>query len=217
MDPWYGREGALLDLIKQEVQAEYPMLHFFRQGDRLFLRGSFPIVHVDRVLDRFNIEVELPRNRADGLPVVREIGGRIPRTTDNHINNSSGDICLFIPEERWRIFPVGSTLLNFLNGPVRNYFLGFSMKELGQPWPFGERPHGKEGIVEYYSELLGTADVKTIRRYLECLSKKSFKGHWLCPCGSGKKVRKCHATQIRELRETIPWTCATKSLGYLRS
>lgn len=215
MEPWYDRDPTLLDRQKQEVQSEYPTLHFYREHDRLFVRGSFPLLHDGRVLDRFSIEIELPRNRPDDIPIIRETGGRIPRLNDNHINVASGDICLFVPEERWRIFPTGSNLADFLNGPVRNYFLGFSLKQLGEPWPFGERPHGKDGIIQYYNELLGTSDEVVIRRYIQCLSKKSFKRHWPCPCGSGKKIRNCHSSQIQDLREKIPWAYATRSLGYL--
>ncbi|HEV7746133.1 MAG TPA: hypothetical protein VGO56_14130 [Pyrinomonadaceae bacterium] len=215
MATWYDRDPTLLDGQKQEVQSEYPTLHFYRERDRLFVRGSLPLVHDDRVLDRFSIEIELPRNRPDDIPIIRETGGRIPRVTDNHINVAHGDICLFVPEERWRVFPTGSSLLDFLKGPVRNYFLGYSLKQLGEPWPFGERPHGKDGIIQYYSELLGTSDEKIIRRYVQCLSKKSFKRHWPCPCGSGKKIRNCHGSQIQELREKIPWAYAMKSLRYL--
>lgn len=212
---WYDRDPSIFEREKREVQAEYPSLHFYREGDRMTVRGSFPLRHGGKDLDRFQIEVQLPRNRKDDIPVIRETGSRIPRLNDNHINDLSGDICLFVPEERWRIFPVGSTLLDFLNGPVRNYLLGFALKELGERWPFGERPHGPAGIVEFYSELIGTSDRRVIRDYIQCLSKKSFKGHWPCPCGSGKKTRNCHASQIQDLRKKIPWNYAMKSLQQL--
>jgi hypothetical protein len=215
IEPWYDRNPKLLEIQKQEVQSQYPNLHFYREEDLVFVRGSFPLLQAGRVLDRFNIEIELPRNRPDDIPVIREKSGRIPRTSDNHINVASGDICLFVPEERWRLFPVGSGLIDFLNGPVRNYFVGFALKELGEPWPFGERSHGKAGIIEYYSELLSTSDEHVIRRYIQCLSKKSFKRHWPCPCGSGKKIRNCHAAEIQELRKRISWSYASKSLEHL--
>lgn len=214
-DAWYDREPRVLELEKQQVRSEYPTLHFYREGDRMIVRGSFPLRHEGKDLERFQIEVELPRNRKDDIPVVRETGGRIPRLNDNHINELTGDICLFVPEERWRLFPVGSSLLEFLNGPVRNYFLGVALKELGEPWPFGERPHGNAGIIEFYSELIGTTEPGVVKQYVQCLSKQNFKGHWPCPCGSGNKIRNCHASDILKLREKIPWQYARKSLEHL--
>jgi hypothetical protein len=218
VDPWYDRDPTLFEIQKREVQSQYPNLHFYREHDLIFVRGSFPLIAAGRVLDRFSIEIELPRNRQEDIPIIRETGGRIPRISDNHINvtNQAGDICLFVPEERWRIFPFGSSLLEFLNGPVRNYFLGFALKELGESWPFGERPHGKAGIFEYYGELLGTSDEQVIRKYIQCLSKKALKRHWSCPCGSGKKIRNCHVAEIQELREKVPWSYALRSLEHLR-
>lgn len=213
---WYDRDRSVFDREKREVQAEYPNLHFYRDDNRMIVRGGFPLRHDGKDLDRFQIEIELPRKRKDDIPVIRETAGRIPRSNDNHVNELTGDICLFVPEERWRIFPVGSTLLAFLNGPVRNYFLGIALKELGEPWPFGERPHGRAGIIEFYSELIGISDPEVIERYIQCLSKQSFKGHWACPCGSGNKIRNCHASEILELKEKVPWYYARKSLEQLR-
>ncbi len=215
--PWYEIDAWLLERWTQEVQSQYPTLQFFRERDGIVVRGSFPLLHDGRVLDRYSIEIELPRNDPDDIPVIRETGGRIARIENNHVNKAAGDICLFVPDERWRIFPLGSSLLNFLDGPVRNYFLGFSLKQLGEPWPFGERPHGKDGIIQLYAELLGTSDLQTITRYLECLSRATLKGHWLCPCGSGKRIRKCHRLQINDLREKIAPALAAKSLRSLPS
>src|SRR5262245_29145603 len=102
--PWYDSDPSPLEQWKQDLQTQYPTLQFYRERDRILVRGSYPLVHDGRVLDRFSIEIELPRNRKDDLPVIREIGGRIARITDNHVN-PGGDVCLFVPDERWRIFP----------------------------------------------------------------------------------------------------------------
>lgn len=210
--PWHNEKPELLERIKEAVRKEYPTLHFYPEEDVVFVRGDFPIIDQGKVLDQFSIEIELSRYDPDDLPILREIGGRIPRNTNNHINDPSGDVCLFVPDERWRIYPCGSTLLDFLNVPVRNYFIGYCLVEMGEPWPFGQRSHGAEGIFEYYSELLGTDDRLVVIRYLECLSKHTLKGHLECPCGSGKRIRNCHQTILNELREKIPPSVAKYSL-----
>jgi SEC-C motif len=215
--PWHLRAPDEFEEQKRQVQVEYPNLHFFPGTNGVVIRGSFPLIYEGKVLDRYLVEIELTESYPAELPIVREIGGRIPHTSDNHVSGPKGDICLFVPDERWRHFPRGATLVDFLSGPVRNYFLGVSLRQLGQEWPFGERPHGRAGIIESYRELLGINDEPTIIRYIECLSKSDLKGHWSCPCGSGKKLRQCHLSAIQELRKKISSSTAARSLKYLIS
>lgn len=210
--PWHKEKPEVFERMKQAVRKEYPTLFFYPEDEGVFVRGDFPVVDEGKVLDQFSIEIELPRYDPDELPLLREVGGRIPRTSDNHINVPSGDICLFVPDERWRIYPRGSTLLDFLNVPVRNYFIGYCLVEMGEPWPFGQRSHGADGIFEYYSELLGTDDKRVVIRFLECLSKSTLKGHWACPCGNGKRIRNCHRTTLNDLRLKISPSTAKYSL-----
>ncbi len=198
-----------------EVQSVYPNLQMYRDGDQVLIRGSFPVLHEEKVLDRYLIEIQLLPNFPKTFPIVREIGGRIPRTDDYHMNSASGEACLFLPEEYWGEFSSKPSLLDFLNGPVRNFFIGQSLVEKGEPWPFGFRPHGNMGIIEYYGEILGTSDLTQILKYIKLLSKLSMKGHWECPCGSGKRLRKCHFRQLVELRSRIPPKIAKQSLDRL--
>jgi hypothetical protein len=122
-----------------------------------------------------------------------------------------------LPDERWRAWPVGSSLVDFLDGPVRNFFIGQSLVERGDPWPFGQWGHGIDGIREYYEDLLATSDTDVIRRYMECLSAKKIKGHWPCPCGNGKRLRDCHMDALLDLREKIARKDALASLKYFRA
>ena len=117
-----------------------------------------------------------------------------------------------------RIFSLEGPVYNtvVLEGPVHNFFLGQSLIEAGEPWPFGERKHGFEGLLESYGELIGTTEVTVISKYLECLSKKEIKGHWDCPCGSGKRIRDCHKASLMILRRRLPQQVAARALSRLR-
>lgn len=207
----------LFDKEKREIEAAFPQLHFHVVNDIVFLRGSFPVVHDGKELDRYLIEIELPKSHPESLPIVREIAGRIPRTAARHTNTSDGTACVLLPDERWRLWPKGVDLLAYLNGPLRNYFLGQIAVDMGQPWPFGEWRHGADGIVEYYSELLKSDDLNVIVGILNCLAAKKTKGHWPCPCRSGKRLRDCHGELVRDLREKIPCQCARDSLAKLHN
>jgi hypothetical protein len=214
--PWHKADPGLLEKMKADVQAVYPNLHFHPGGDRVVVRGTFPIVHEGELLDRYLVEIELPSDYPNAIPVVREVGSRIPRSEDYHINRT-GEACLFIPDERWLVYPPGTSFLEFLNGPVRNFFLGQSLFALTNMWPFGQRRHGADGIHEYYAQLLGTDELTLILGYLECLSRPVLKGHWECPCRSGERLRDCHRVQIEDLRTKISPAVAARSRESLRT
>ena len=214
--PWHKTDPAWLEKMQREVQADYPNLHFYPQGDRVVVRGTLPISHEGTELDRYAVEIILLASYPDALPLVFEVDGRVPWDADHHVNRETGEACLFVPDERWKVAPPTMTFLEFLNGPVRNFFLGQSLFRRTGEWPFGQRSHGVAGIREYYSELLGTDDVNVILRYLECLRRPTLKGHWPCPCGSGRRLRACHRVQVDDLRTKIPPVVALRSFEPLR-
>ena len=188
--------------MQKEVPAKYPDLRVTLEGDVVHIRGSFPVMDEAEVLDRFQIEISVPPDFPDSTPVLREIGGRIPWHSDRHVNRDTGEACPIVPEE-WLMWPERESMLAFLEGPVRNFFLGQVLVEAGCPWPFGERTHGVPGLFEAYGEIVGASDRETILRYLDCLTKEYMKGHWDCPCGSGKRLRNCHWDDLKTLHEKI--------------
>lgn len=213
--PWHSSNPDYFEQEKQAVQAEYPDLCFRLEGNLVLVDGDFPLVVEGKVRDRYSIEISLAGDHPKSLPIVRETAGRIPRTSDRHMNGD-GTACILLADERWRSWPVGAPLVDFLNGPLRNYFICQSVVESGYPWPMEELGHGKEGICTYYGELLGTDDINVIGDYIACLTAKQVKGHWPCPCGSGKRLRNCHLAHVVELRTKISQADASRSLHYLR-
>jgi hypothetical protein len=122
-----------------------------------------------------------------------------------------GVACVIVPDDRWRCFPIGARFLDYLRGPLHNYFLGQILAEKGEPWPFDEWKHGQEGVLQYYEWLLGddhqwplgVDKVLTVSRFLQVLASRSLERHWDCPCGSGTKIRKCCDARLGELRRQI--------------
>lgn len=214
---WHRENPVLYLNEKAEVEASFPDLRFVVENDIVYVRGSFALMFEGQVLDRYSIELQLAKNHPSGLPVVRETGGRIPRHSDRHMNPADGTACVFIPDERWRLWPVGASLIKFLIGPLHSFFLAQSMVEEGEPWPFGQWAHGPKGIFQYYRELLKTSDLYVITRFLDCLSAKKVKGHWPCPCRSNKKLRDCHFGHVKDLRNKISRKDAQNSLATLKA
>lgn len=200
--------------MRERLSTEYPELHLFERGDVVVVAGVFPLVDGQRVVDRYEIEIELPRTYPRGVPGLRETGGRVPRDSDHHME-SDGCACLFLPDEYSYRHPDGMELIEFLQGPVLGYFVGQGFVARGEPWPFETRQHFSDGIVDFYHEVIGSDDRSVVRRYLEALAAKDLRGHWMCPCGSRKRVRECHRASLDELRRRIPRAIAGKSLTKL--
>src|SRR5713226_5967028 len=98
--PWYKSNPELFAKTKQEVETNYPELRVVVENDAVFLRGSFKIEEDGETLDRYLIEIQFPDDYPDSIPILREVGGRIPWTRDRHVNNNpAGEACVIVPEE----------------------------------------------------------------------------------------------------------------------
>ena len=203
-------------MLQERLQVDFPELHLVERDETMIVAGTFPLVDGQKVVDRFMIELALPRTYPKGVPELREVGGRIPRVADRHVEGD-GKACAFLPDEYCYKHPNGMDLIDFLKGPVLGFLVGQSLAERGQPWPQGERAHGTDGITAFYTEVVGSSDPATIQRYLEALAAKQVRGHWPCPCGSGKRLRECHQERVLKIRERIPRSIARGSLERMRN
>ncbi|MGH9336403.1 MAG: hypothetical protein ACRD21_21915 [Vicinamibacteria bacterium] len=213
MTSWHQRNPQLAERIRADLRAHYPNLHLFIEPDGgATVRGIFPVHSPEgHVLDRYQVSIELPTEYPRSLPIVREVGGRIPWKPDFHVN-ADGTACVMLPDDRWRCFPEDAPFARFLGGPVHDFFLGQSLVALGEDWPFGQWSHGADGVVEYYGWLLETQDAAKMASFLQVLAKLNIKGHWPCPCGSGEKIRRCCRDRVVDLRTKISPGVARKAL-----
>lgn len=204
--------AALAEDIRRQLDARYPTLHVYERPNEVLVKGTFPILSDDSVLDRYSVEIYVRRDKSDAWPAVRETGGRIPKTADYHIS-SDGTACLFVEDEAYYQFPNGLSFVEFLEIPVRNFFLSQSIVANGGDWPLGYRSHGTEGVIEFYMEKLNTEDPVELLKCLKCLSIESVKGHHPCPCESGEIYRRCHQARLSAIRPRIKPTFAARILN----
>jgi hypothetical protein len=201
--------------LQFELKSKYPDLTVRAERKEIYIRGAFPIQHEGKVLDRYQIEIQWSDGDTE-IPILRETGGRIPWIADRHMSQG-GLACLFVPEE-WLLRPREErTLVQYLDGPVRNYFIWQSLFERGDSPPWKDRAHNVPGLIEAYGEMVGMEDEGTIRRCLGVLSKETIKGHWECPCGSGQRIRHCHLKHLRDLALRIPRHIAKLALRRLEN
>jgi hypothetical protein len=187
--------------ILERIRTRYPALHFVRVGDGWFLRGSITIEYEGRELDWFKVDIDLKPMAADELPIVREIGGRIPWESDRHVN-SDGTACVCLPEAYFYDHPGPIDLPTFLE-QVKGYFIGQALVMRGQPWPDGEWGHGEKGLYQWFFDDLGARPRRERRAWLRALTVRTLNAErGFCPCGSGKRLRACHLRLIQKLRRS---------------
>jgi hypothetical protein len=213
-------------LTLEEVQAaigfDQPKLRAARDGSNILVRGSYLLFENGAVanpagpMSEFDIKMVVSERFPKREPKVFEVGGRIPRHSDYHIN-PDGDCCVTV-WENWLVCADDHSFAAFLDGPLHEFFLGQYWFEKTGKWPFGERTHGPKGLEEAYADALGISHKKKDLIYhLRLLSKDWPKGHWLCPCDSGKRIRHCHRDDLMALHQKIPPRIANRMLRRLRS
>jgi hypothetical protein len=205
-----------LRALESELAGEFPTLRVERRRIAPTVVGSFLLIESGVEVGRYDIEISIPPTPKE-LPILREVGGKIPRTAERHINWENGSACLFVPDERWKYHPVGSSIVQFIKGPVREFLLWQAYYDIERKPLFSGRSHGADGVWESYFDELQTDDPTVVIKFLDYLISKKAKGHWDCYCGSRKRIRDCHFSDLLKLREKIPRDYARNSLTLLRS
>ena len=198
-----------LEEVKAVIAFRQPKLRAAPDGDGIRITGCYlltengAVANPDGPISEFDIEIILSPRYPNREPRVLEVGGRIPRNPDRHVNHD-GDCCITV-WEHWLVSTGDRSFASFLNGPLHQFFLGQYWFEKTGKWPFGEHPHGEKGLQEAYAEVLGVPNKKkNVLYHLRLLSQDWPKGHWLCPCGSGRKLRHCHRDDLMAFHEKIP-------------
>ena len=211
-----------LHAVKAAIAFSQPRLSAVQHGPDIIVRGRYLLFENGAIanpagpISEFDIKMVVSERFPKREPKVFEVGGRIPRHSDYHIN-PDGDCCLTV-WENWLVCAKDHSFAAFMNGPVNEYFLGQYWFEKTKRWPFGERTHGPKGQEEAYADALGIPNKKKDLIYhLRLLSKDWPKGHWPCPCGNGKLLRHCHRDKMTALHEKVPPQLARRMLRRVRS
>lgn len=208
--------APLLEEIERAVATHQPELAVSTTDALILLEGRFVVSGPSGPFDFYEVRVGVSPEYPAHEPIVFEIGGRIPKRIDRHIFPKHGDSCLGVWEE-WLLTSPDHRFGTFLTGPMHDYFLSQSHFEATGEWPFGERSHGKQGVLEGYAALLQLpCDEGLLAAYLFVLSRDHLKGHVTCPCGSGKKLRNCHRAELQDLRQRIPAHMAERMYKRIR-
>lgn len=96
------------------------------------------------------------------------------------------------------------TILDYIDLLVVPYLYGYSYFEKHGDLPFGELEHGKAGLLKEYAKLFGVTSEKAVPGLIQMASmKKRVANKYPCPCGSGKRLGKCHNRQVNAVRDEL--------------
>lgn len=215
--PWWVLYPESYEELKASL-TDQPQLRLAELNGHQVIRGRFIVWVKGKRFDSFLVRIVLPERYPRELPVLYLAEKRIDHVPDRHVNSNKGDTCLYVPEE-WRAIRPDEKFATWLRLPVRNYFLAQRyFEENGCFPPDGERQHYATGMIDAYAEILGTStSIKTMHYWLRILSAKTSKGHWRCPCGSRRIIRKCCREPVQAKREALDRTVAIRMLRELEA
>lgn len=189
---------SLLACQLAALQVRYPDLDIEQCRSGLSVRGdiSFAMTHKTHTIeDTFGVELRIPVDYPKTPPSAYETKGRLNEFEHVFVD---GRLCLGAPVEVCMRFAKEPTLLFFIEDLVVPFLFGFSYKDKYGEMPFGELAHGVEGLLAYYVEFFQTSKEGTISLLLYlAYGGKLCRGD--CPCGSGRKLEKCHGPRLDTL------------------
>lgn len=207
---WHGKRKNphLLDKEQKRLEHRFPTLRLFRHGEQAIVYGTYRLAYQGVHIETYEILILIPTEYPDEPPVLYPLGfypprGPIPRSDGAHINADGSACVAYVGESRER-FTTGSMLVDYIDKFVHPYMIGLTSYLNGDGWPYGERSHGDEGAVEWIAEKLDTTDHTFAVRVLRTIRHAdTLENDGPCLCGSGRKLRKCHGSQIAAIAHLL--------------
>ncbi len=142
--------------------------------------------------DFYKIRIRIANNFPFTIPEVEEIGNKIPRKEEYHINPDN-TLCLGSPLKLLLLLNKNKTLEGFVEYCLIPYLYGVSLKiQDGTKLVFGELAHGKKGIINEYEKLFAVKGKNSVKQVIKMLSmKKRIANKQQCPCGCLSRLGKC--------------------------
>jgi len=147
-----------IDFLNQK----YPSLSFNQEKNTingvLFIDLTYDILNI-KITDNYQIEIDLNKTCEQGIPVVREVNGKIIAIAndkklsveDLHLNKINGEMCIIIPPKIKERYPNGFDLAEFLKHIEEHfYWISYYAKYNKKAWP--DCGHGEIGYLQLFIE-----------------------------------------------------------------
>lgn len=184
------------DLRLEQFLIDYPAMSLRPvAGDDLRLAGTFRFSanhpNHGHVTDAFDLRIVVPHAFPRDLPKVWEIGDRIPRDKEHHVNRG-GSLCLGSPLSLLDIVNRNPTLPHFAEKCLIPWLYAMSKKLAGGDLVFGELAHYGEGLLDDYVQLFRLHTSAQARAALKLLTiKRRVANKRKCPCGCSRRLGRC--------------------------
>ena len=188
--------------IKQAL-TQYPSLQLMKDTDSALVEGEIIFSKLKHNFDdSFKVSLKFPHGYPFRFPNVEEIGKRIPRNANRHVNGN-GNLCFGAEPEELITCSGGITLHFFIEKILIPHLAREVYVEVYRKYPHGERPHGRRaGNMDFYYELLNSFDTVLVLKIL-CYIASDRVPHYQdkCFCGSEFKLFECHFESIEKLKK----------------
>lgn len=150
------------------------------------------------ITDHYDLEIQVPKTFPLDLPRAFERGGRIESTFHT---NPDGSMCLGSPLRLTQRVAVDPTLTGYADACLVPYLYAHSYLKQHGALPWDDLPHGDLGILLDYLKLFRARYADEVIAFLALLSGRRRVANKLpCPCGSGRRLGKCHARILSPFR-----------------
>ena len=141
--------------------------------------------------DHFQLLIVIPEAKSV-LPIVQEVGNRILRKADNHVNGD-GTLCLGSELRLLQLIGRGQRFSDFIRLCLIPYLVGTRQREDGTgSYLNGELPHNDAGLIEEYQQMLSVKGEHAIKVALHLASKRRRVANKKpCPCNCGRRLGRC--------------------------
>lgn len=157
-----------------KLLTEFPGLKIIKNCElKLIIEGKIEIAKLYGeipIYDDYEIQIEILRNYPHKLPIVKEIGGKIKKYRHKFTN---GSLCIGTEADIFvNLFPEYS-LFRYVDEFVISYLFTYSYFIKFGVFPFGDRSHGFNGVLEFYQEHFDVSSKEEAKFILASIFDKS--------------------------------------------
>ena len=184
------------------ISERYPLLEVIKCDDACVIFVDLILDHVYndvRMTGKYNLEIEVPGDFPLALPTVKEISNRIDENYPHRYEDKK--LCLASNLELKMFFSQDTSICSFIEKYIIPYLYTYRFYEEYGIYPYGERSHGIIGDLEYLKDLFGVNDWGQVLDIMLFVIQSPYRGHLLCPCGSGKRIRNCHGDTLKRVMD----------------
>ena len=124
----------------------------------------------------YRVEIIIPLD-SDELPYVLDVGNQIDGSYPHRYVD--GKLCLETDTNIRIRFIDGFSLETWMSEYVETYFFSYEFYQRYGEFPFGERGHGWDGIIQTYSDFFNEADGAKTIKIMASISNGKYRGHAL--------------------------------------